>query len=44
LARWQRRRAQQLAAEPRCIMCKLDGKITPATVADHVEKQTLVIQ
>jgi 5-methylcytosine-specific restriction enzyme A len=38
LARWQRIRAHQLAAEPLCCMCKLEGKIEPATVADHIEK------
>lgn len=34
---WLRRRADQLAAEPLCRMCKEDGTITAATVADHVE-------
>jgi 5-methylcytosine-specific restriction protein A len=37
-ARWQRMRKQQLAAEPLCRLCKLDDKIEPATVADHVER------
>ena len=31
-------RANQLAAEPLCCMCKHDGKIEPATVVDHVER------
>lgn len=30
-------RARQLAAEPLCAMCKAEGRITAATVCDHVE-------
>jgi 5-methylcytosine-specific restriction protein A len=38
-ARWQRIRAHQLRKEPLCKLCReIDGKITPATVVDHVEK------
>ena len=36
LALWQRRRAHQLASEPLCRMCAAAGKVTPATIADHV--------
>jgi len=36
-ARWQRIRAAQLATEPLCRMCMAQGKITPASVCDHVE-------
>ena len=38
-ARWKGpngRRAQQLQAEPLCRMCAQAGRITPATVADHI--------
>jgi 5-methylcytosine-specific restriction protein A len=34
-ARWQRLRRQQLEREPLCWMCKRDGRVTPATVANH---------
>ncbi len=36
LALWQRRRAHQLASEPLCRVCAAAGKVTPATIADHV--------
>jgi hypothetical protein len=36
--RWRKMRAHQLALSPLCVMCKLDGKATPATIVDHVEK------
>ena len=36
-ARWQKRRAAQLAAEPLCASCAKHGRVTVATVADHVE-------
>jgi 5-methylcytosine-specific restriction protein A len=36
--RWKRMRLQQLQAEPLCMMCKPRGKITPATIVDHVER------
>jgi len=36
-AAWQRRRAGQIAAEPLCRMCEEDGRVEPATIADHVE-------
>ena len=35
---WQKRRAAQLAEHPLCRLCMdLRGKVTPATVADHIE-------
>lgn len=36
-ARWQHLRAHQLAREPLCRLCRAEGRITPATVCDHVE-------
>jgi hypothetical protein len=36
-ARWQKRRAAQLAVEPLCAICLLAGRVTAATVADHVK-------
>jgi hypothetical protein len=41
LARWcgkHGRRTVQLAEEPLCRMCVAQGRITKATVADHVER------
>lgn len=35
-ARWQRVRARQLASEPLCAYCDRRGKVTAATVCDHV--------
>ncbi|OBQ69386.1 hypothetical protein A9K72_09085 [Mesorhizobium loti] len=37
-ARWQRLRAHQLAEEPLCRNCKKHGRITAATVCDHIER------
>lgn len=37
LARWSELRAAQLAAEPLCRSCIALGRLTPATVCDHVE-------
>lgn len=34
-AQWKRRRKAQLDAEPLCWMCKRDGRVQAATVADH---------
>ena len=34
--RWQKRREQQLRKEPLCRMCEAQGRVTAATVADHV--------
>jgi 5-methylcytosine-specific restriction protein A len=36
--RWRRLRAAQLRAEPLCRICKSQGKLTIATVVDHVER------
>jgi len=36
-ARWQKRRAAQLASEPLCAICLAAGRVTAATVADHIE-------
>jgi hypothetical protein len=35
--RWRKIRSYQLAKEPLCAMCLRKGRVTPATVADHVE-------
>lgn len=35
-ARWQRIRARQLQREPLCRFCQQKGRITAATVCDHV--------
>lgn len=35
-ADWKRLRREQLANEPLCRSCKAQGKIRPATVADHL--------
>lgn len=34
---WQLTRSQQLAKEPICRMCEKRGKITAATVCDHID-------
>src|SRR5690554_5824865 len=34
---WKQLRAEQLRQEPLCRMCKEQGRITPATVVDHVK-------
>ena len=34
-ARWQRRRAAQLAAQPLCERCLAQGLTVPATIAHH---------
>ena len=36
-AGWQALRGQQLRLEPTCRLCRQAGRVTPATVADHVE-------
>jgi 5-methylcytosine-specific restriction protein A len=36
-ARWKRLRSRQLSAKPLCTMCQAAGKLTPATVADHIK-------
>jgi len=35
-AGWQRRRVHQLMIEPLCRLCLEAGRVTPATVCDHV--------
>ena len=35
-AGWQHRRAHQLRLRPLCEQCEREGRLTPATVADHV--------
>ena len=35
-ARWKRTRLAQLMAEPLCCMCRDEGRITAATVCDHI--------
>ena len=37
-ARWQRLRKFQLMAQPLCAMCAEAGRVTPAIIADHIEK------
>jgi 5-methylcytosine-specific restriction enzyme A len=32
---WKNRRAHQLRIEPLCVICKAEGRITGATIADH---------
>lgn len=36
-ARWQRVRQAQLEREPLCKWCAEDGRVTEATVCDHVD-------
>ena len=35
--RWRAKREAQLARHPLCVYCEERGRITPATVADHIE-------
>ncbi|MBN9079656.1 MAG: hypothetical protein BGN87_18400 [Rhizobiales bacterium 65-79] len=37
-ARWQARREAQLRAYPLCALCEKAGTLTPANVADHVDR------
>ena len=37
LAAWKRRAAAQLQSEPLCRFCHERGRVTAATVADHIE-------
>ncbi len=37
-ARWQHIRTAQLTDEPLCRMCRKEGRITAATVCDHIEQ------
>lgn len=36
-AEWRRTRDRQLAAHPLCAMCEAAGRVTAATVCDHVD-------
>ena len=35
--KWQQARAKYLAEHPLCVRCHSRGRITPATVVDHIE-------
>jgi hypothetical protein len=35
-SRWQKARAGYLRSHPLCVMCRLMGKLEPATVVDHI--------
>jgi len=35
--RWRARRARQLAEHPLCAICQIFGRVTAATVADHIK-------
>lgn len=35
-ARWRRARAVYLREHPLCVRCEREGRITPATVVDHI--------
>lgn len=35
-ARWRRERADFLRQHPLCVECQKEGKLTPATVVDHI--------
>lgn len=36
-SRWRKLRLLHLASEPLCRMCKQEGRLTPATVVDHIK-------
>lgn len=36
-SRWRKLRLLHLASEPLCRMCKQTGRLTPATVVDHIK-------
>lgn len=36
---WQKLRKAHLAREPLCRMCKAEGRVTVATVCDHMDKE-----
>ncbi len=36
-ARWKALRSRQLNASPLCVMCEAEGKITAASVVDHIK-------
>ena len=39
--RWQKARIGWLARHPLCVMCAAQGKVTAATVVDHIEPHRL---
>ena len=36
-SRWRKARKHYLSLHPLCVLCKAEGKTTPATVVDHVK-------
>lgn len=34
--RWQQARARHLRSQPLCVMCQAEGRVTAATVVDHI--------
>jgi 5-methylcytosine-specific restriction enzyme A len=36
--RWRKARAAYLASHPICVHCEREGRVTAATVVDHVER------
>lgn len=34
---WKQLRLDHLSKEPLCVFCQRDGKLTPATVVDHIK-------
>lgn len=36
-SRWRRVRLSYLAAHPLCVECERQGRVTPATVVDHIK-------
>ncbi|WP_027016587.1 HNH endonuclease signature motif containing protein [Comamonas composti] len=35
--KWQKARAQWLREHPLCVMCEAEGRVTAATVVDHIQ-------
>lgn len=40
-ARWRKARLHHLKKHPLCVLCKKAGRVTPATVVDHIEPHRL---
>ncbi len=36
-SRWQKARDGYLRLHPLCVMCRAEGRVTPATVVDHIK-------
>jgi 5-methylcytosine-specific restriction protein A len=34
--RWRKRAQAQIRKDPLCVMCAMEGRVTAATVADHI--------